>query len=117
MSTKVDTLSQEADTPPHWSNTVLKNRFESCLDHIMIDLVALHSMMNDKGFHYFDGGSNDKGELSIYFSTHFNGRGDSVSIEFDATGSCNIVIFKDLVEVVNKTTEYNTLFYVIKEYL
>ena len=80
----------------------------------MIDLTALHAIMNKKGFHHFEGGSNDKGELSIYFSTGHGGRGDYVSIEFDTTDSCNVNIFKDLVETVNETVKYNLVFQMLE---
>ncbi len=46
-----------------------------------MELKALHSLMSRKGFHYFDGHTNDnENNLYLSFSTMHNGRGDMVEI-------------------------------------
>ncbi len=46
-----------------------------------MNLLALHSIMSEKGYHYFSGRTNDKEDnLYLDFSTLHNGRGNSVEI-------------------------------------
>lgn len=47
-----------------------------------IDLIRIHSIMRDKGYHYFDGKTNNINDnLYLDFSTGHNGRGDWVEIK------------------------------------
>ena len=46
-----------------------------------MNLTALHSILRRKGFHFFEGRTNNREDyINFHFSTGHNGRGDSVEI-------------------------------------
>ena len=45
-----------------------------------MDLKVLHSFMSKKGYHYFEGQTNDSDNLYLSFSTLHSGSGDSMDI-------------------------------------
>lgn len=56
----------------------------------MIDLNALHSMLGMKGFYYFNGSTNDVGDLMIEFYTEHSNQGDHFWLTMSGENSYDI---------------------------
>jgi hypothetical protein len=80
-----------------------------------MDLIALHSMMSRKKFHYFEGKTNDReNNLYLTFSTVHNGMGNSVDIRIgDIDNDINCYIYTTNIEL--KNVGDNEIFRLIEE--
>ncbi len=77
-----------------------------------MDLLALHSLMKDKGFHYFEGLTNDSENfIQISFSTLHLGKGDSVNLEiYFESNTCFININTNYLSLTSHLTDLNEIF-------
>ena len=80
----------------------------------MLDLNALHSMMNQRGYHYFDGGTNSTGELYIDFRVGLNGRGNSLNVAF-YNNLCSVEIYANEQHLVYNDIPENKVFEIIRD--
>lgn len=70
-----------------------------------MDYNWLHATMNQKGYHYFSGNTNSKGEISFDFSSLYNGKGDSFMFILNENGLYEVTICNTWEET--QTTEEN----------
>jgi len=56
-----------------------------------MDLMSIHSLMREKGFHYISGNTNDSSSLlSLEFTTGYNGRGNAIEINIEDANNAEI---------------------------
>ena len=80
-----------------------------------MNIKVLFSILKKKGYHYFDGHTNDRdSDLYIYFSTLHNGRGDSVELRLGDTDH-DITIFNNITNREIKNIDDNELFSFIEK--
>jgi len=80
-----------------------------------MDLIALHSIMSRKKYHYFEGKTNDReNNLYLSFSTLHNGRGNNVDIRVgDIDNDINCLVGN--VKTENKQITDNDIFLLLEE--
>jgi len=79
-----------------------------------MDLKALFSLMNRKGFYYFEGNTNqNNNNLYISFSTLHGGRGNFVDIRIGETNN-DISCWIDSTNTANANVNDNDVFLIIE---
>ena len=81
-------------------------------------LKGLFNKMQEKGYHYFSGNTNSTDDsIYLYFSTGYNGRGNSIELAVNPLDSYDVTFYTDgerleledvgpleLIETINKIT-------------
>jgi len=70
-----------------------------------MDYKWLFTTMNQKGYHYFSGNTNSKGEISFDFSALHNGKGDSIMFILNESGLYEATVYDTWEDT--QTTEKN----------
>ena len=80
-----------------------------------MELIALHSIMSRKKYHYFYGKTNDAdNNLYLSFSTLHNGRGDSIDIRLGGVNN-DIIFLLDNIKTEYKQITDNGVFQLLEE--